>query len=138
MPGLYPLDRTLYAELADLWDIGLPAGILEDLSAEEQDRALRVASDTADSYLRDQYDTPLVEWAYDLRMAVCSIAAYNLICRRGFNPEGSDLNFRQRFEDGMLWLKDVARGTASLSGGIKRGPAPMGGPVVSSAPRRGW
>lgn len=130
--------RTPYAMPADLHSFGIPAGALDDITHLDQMHALCAASDMADSYLRDQYETPLSSWAYDLRRAVCFIAAYDIISRRGYNPEGDNGTFRVKYEDAISWLKDVARGHASLAGGRVKGPLTLGGPVITSAPSRGW
>lgn len=132
--------RTPYAMPFDLDDVGMPAGALDDVDYNAQLKALNAASDIVDSYLRDQYTVPLCNWGTDIRLVTCSIASYYLITRRGFNPEGSDLHFRARYDDAISWLKDVARGHASISGNRLGDAPPVEGlPImVSHRDRRGW
>jgi phage gp36-like protein len=81
---------------------------------------------------------PLVSWSPDLTRAVCNIAAYDLMVRRGYNPEaGPDANIRDRYNDAIKWLTQVAQGAVtpvlvdSTPGGVPQ-------PFVHSKPPRGW
>jgi phage gp36-like protein len=71
-----------------------------------QDTALAGASSTADSYLAQWLPLPEVPLA--LRECVLAIATYRL----ANNMETDDQ--RRRYEDAIQWLRDVAKGIASL------------------------
>lgn len=99
-----------YATTADLARLTIPAEALADITAADQDAALAAASTLADGYLASRFTLPLSVWGDDLRLAVCSIGAYRLMTRRGYNPVGGDENLRLIYEDAMKWLKEVANG----------------------------
>lgn len=132
------VQRTAYAEVNDLIALGVPAAVIGSLAPEVVQLALCAASDTVDNHLRNQYVTPLTEWAYDVRLHVCALAAYTIMATVGYNPEGSDSVFRSRRDDAMEWLRDLGSNRASLAGGIKLGPRVMGGPIINTQPRRNW
>lgn len=104
--------RITYATVDDFESLGLPAAALSGISDSQKIEKLLAASAIADSYLRRQYGVPLPSWNVDLRMRVCEIAAWLLMCVRGYAPEGTDLILRQRYEDAIMWLQSVAKGLA--------------------------
>lgn len=99
-----------------------------------QSAALLRASTFADGFFRDQFETPLVQWGADVVQAVCDIAAYRLICLRGFNPE-LDGQFLENYDRAVAWLKYVSEGKAvpdligANSGGVGQA-APEAKPTV--------
>lgn len=137
-----------YATIEDLQSAGLPPGALGSVSKTDQRAALERASAIASSYIGDKYQLPAGQ-PYDPALvdAVCQIAAWRLLVRRGFNPEqGQDNVIRQGYLDAVKWLERVANGQARLqiveSGGGSlqpnvltnevRGYSPD--PAVSNAP----
>lgn len=106
-----------YATRTDLTTHGLSSAALGSISTTAQDAALAAASATADSYLRTRYSTPVAGYGVDLTRAVCSLAAWDLLSVRGYDPQrGGDEALRLRAEDALRWLRDVSSGKASLSG----------------------
>lgn len=106
-----------YATRTDLTTHGLSSAALGSISTTAQDAALDAASATADSYLRTRYSTPVAGYGVDLTRAVCSLAAWDLLSVRGYDPQrGGDEALRLRAEDALRWLRDVSSGKASLSG----------------------
>ncbi len=106
-----------YATIEDLQSAGLPPGALNSVSKTDQKGALERASAIASSYVGDKY-TMQITPPYDpaLTDAVCQIAAWRLLVRRGFNPEsGADGVIRQGYLDAIKWLERVANGQARLS-----------------------
>ncbi len=102
-----------YATQSDFASLGLPAKATTGIVSGDIDAALETASRQVDSYIGSRYDLPLVSFDKSVTMAVCSIAAYNLLSRRGFAAGAADAEIvRQRFEDAIGWCKDVARGLA--------------------------
>ena len=82
-----------------------------------ESRPSSAASATADSYLRTRYSTPVAGYGVDLTRAVCSLAAWDLLSVRGYDPQrGGDEALRLRAEDALRWLRDVSSGKAALSG----------------------
>lgn len=106
-----------YASRTDLTTHGLSSAAIGSISTTAQDAALDAASRVADSYLRARYTTPVTGYGVDLTRAVCSIAAWDLLSVRGFDPQrGGDEAVRLRAEDALRWLRDVSAGKAHLAG----------------------
>lgn len=126
-----------YATRDDLARLGLPPAVLSAIPVADQDAALEAASDLADSYLRVRYTLPLLSWQDDLRRAVCHIAAYDLLVRRGFNPTGADEQVRLRYEDAIRWLERVAQGLLSPAI-VDSSAEDLPGPIGYTRPKRGW
>jgi len=102
-----------YASVSDLITYGLPATALGALSPAQQNAALESASKVVDSYLRGRYALPLTAWGSEITEATCRIAAYNLLNVRGYNSAaGADENIAARYEQTILWLRDVQRQAA--------------------------
>lgn len=132
-----------YATAADLARLALPARALTGILLTDQGAALEAASSLADGYLAARYTLPLLAWGDDLRRAVSLIAAYDLMTRRGYSPEGGDEQLRLRYEDAIRWLEQVSKGTISPVGLEESPPSatpPPGdsGPVIAERPLRGW
>lgn len=103
-----------YATLANLYAYGIPAAALGDVSVTDQQAQLDAASTLADGFLRNKFTLPIITPSADLVMAVAQIAAWNLLRRRGFNPDdpGGQAT-RLGYQDAMAWLKRVADGTTT-------------------------
>lgn len=132
-----------YATAADLARLALPARALTGIASADQDAALQAASSLADGYLAARYTLPLLAWNDDLRRAVSLIAAYDLMTRRGYSPEGGDEQLRLRYEDAIRWLEQVGKGAISPVGLEESPPNPTpapgdSGPVIAERPLRGW
>jgi phage gp36-like protein len=134
-----------YALSTDLSNpaLGLPARALEKIAADDLDQGLEAASRIADGYLTSRYVLPITTWGHDLRLCVCSIAAYHLLSGRGFNPEGADENMRLRFEDAMRWLREVNKGVVTPVGITDSSSPPedhsdAGAALVLYDQPRGW
>lgn len=125
---------TRYAEPADLTRLSLPASALTGIATADQEAALNAASDVADSYLGQRFELPLTAWEDDLKRAVCNIAAYDLMSRRGYAPRGADTaaedNIRLRYKDAIAWLERVAAGKVNPVGVVDAKPETSPGGVV--------
>ena len=141
--GQMPTGPVAYATLEDMQDFGLPQGAWAMMKPSTVERALRASSAVADSYLRGQYQLPLISWGLDLTQAVCTLAAWDLMSDRGYNPEGHDEKLKERADATRDWLKGLAGGSVHLSS-VKdaSGDASMarGGPAafIQTRPLRGW
>ncbi len=124
-----------YALPADLTRHGASDGALSEFPVAYQQSALDAASAVADGYLAARYRLPLIAqgtppvFDVGLVVAVCQIAAYNLLSSRGYNPElTGDTNVRSRYLDALKWLRGVAEGEISpqvvdsTPGGVSSGP----------------
>jgi phage gp36-like protein len=127
-----------YATEADLQISGLPMPAYGSLSPIQIQGALDRASDFADSFIGDKFTLPLsVPYPGALVDAVCQIAAWRLLCLRGFNPDNpGDSVVRQGFLDARDWLTRVANGQARLAV-VQAQPESLQ-PNVSTAEQRGY
>ena len=101
-----------YATLADLPTYGvnlsaLPAWITTGM----QQAQIDAWNAKVDSYLSSKFKLPITSWGKDLTQAVAVLAAYELICLRGFDPESQgDVIFKQRAEREVTWLESIRDG----------------------------
>lgn len=131
-----PLSGTQYATIEDFLNAGLPTGALASLDKSVWNQALIRASSFADSFLGDKYTLPLTPpYPPSLVDAVCQIAAWRLLCLRGFSQDNpGDQVVRQGFEDAREWLVRVANDQASLTV-VQAIPDAIDPDVVSATPR---
>lgn len=115
----------------------LNATLLADFDVAAVAAAIPAASATADSYLAARYTLPLVSWGDDLRQCVADIAAFRLISGYGYDPQGANGDYRQRYNDAMAWLRDVAR-SACTPTIVDTQPASEALGTVESNTPRGW
>lgn len=106
-----------YATIDDLDSAGIPPAALAGIALADKQAALVRASRVADTFLRDRYTLPLccpfdpalVDW-------VVQIAAYRLMQRRGFNPNGGiDASIVLGYQDAVKSLTRVANGQQQLA-----------------------
>jgi phage gp36-like protein len=124
---------AFYAIEAEFLDQGLPSDALTGIASPTIVQALEWASSTANGYLRKRYTLPLVAWEDDLRRVVCKIAAYDLMCIRGFRPgSDTDATIVKNYDDAIIWLKAVAE--SDIEPAITDSTADLdeGGPLASS------
>lgn len=101
----------MYCDREQLALYGLPPKALARFTSEEQDRALEAASWTIDGYLRTRYNMPIVRWGLDLTRCTASIASYDLMVQKGFDPGlAADEQLRLRYQDALNWLRSVQNG----------------------------
>jgi phage gp36-like protein len=102
-----------YAARIDLAGVISQAALAHPITdGAAQDQQLLNAAEFADGYLRQQYKLPLVAWGSDLVQAVCQVAAYRLVCLRGFNPEADGL-YKDNYDSAVRWLERVSQGLIS-------------------------
>lgn len=135
--------QSQYLTLSEYGDLSLLPAALGSISDDVKTARIKARSSWADSYLAAAYKLPLTAWEDDLQNAVAMAVDWDLMCRRGFNPDaGADVAIRQRFEDAERWLKDVAGGKATAmvtdsSSGADAGDSTVS-PVVLTSETRGW
>ncbi len=129
---------TVYATLDDLAACGLPPAALASIVPSVKQAALVKASAYADTFIGDAVTLPL-QAPVDptITDAVCQIAAWRLLCLRGFNPDNpGDAVVRQGYLDARDWLTRVANKQAKLN--VVQGSPPSCQPDISSNPARGF
>lgn len=108
-----------------------PAAVLAVLAAAPSvQRALGDAQAEVDGYIAGRYALPLATVPPVLERLACDVARYRLYESKP-TPE-----IRQRYEDAVRVLEQIARGTVTLGLPAADAPAPVPGRVEFSAPPR--
>lgn len=108
--GSYASSGQQYATTSDLAAVIAAAALAHpSTGVAAQNAALLKASEDVDMGLRDQFTMPLLTWGSDIVQVVCDIAAYRLVCLRGFNPE-KDGHFQDNWKSAEGKIKLWAQG----------------------------
>jgi phage gp36-like protein len=112
--GSYETNGQQYATTTDLANAIASAALTHpSTGTTAQNAQLLRASEFIDGYLRSQYTLPLNTWGSDVVDKCCDIAAYHLVCLRGFNPE-ADGHFLENYKMAIKWLESVSMGKITL------------------------
>jgi phage gp36-like protein len=114
--GLTGSAHVTYANLRDIDRLGMAKAALAAVPVSDKIEALIAASDISDRYLCREFTLPLVKWPSDLRRFVVHIAVYDLMCVRGFQPEGADALIVKRYDDAIAQLREIGDGKACMPG----------------------
>lgn len=134
-----PIARTAasYATLDDLASCGVPPESLSKIGPTERERALYQASRTADQRLAARYTLPLTKWDDGLTQIVCVIAAFRLLCFRGWKPDDpANGGVVMMYREALSTLDKIAQGDYTMDL-IDTAPEPTAVPTISSEPARG-
>lgn len=129
-----------YATPDELKTLGLPPDALEELSDADIQAQLDADAGIMDMYLGAQYTLPIgTPYPEALKRINVCLATYHILMRRGFNPEGPDLLYKQNYDGCMQMLEDISKGTLPVPGIVDDTPTVNEGiPQVSTQPLRGW
>lgn len=104
---------TQYASAADLVTYGLPATALGILTLAQQNGALEQASRKLDALFAGRFGqpgVPFLAWDTTVTEACAKVAAFDLLCLRGFNPaSAADVNIKDRHDEAMKWAEKVMK-----------------------------
>lgn len=128
-----------YATTAQLAQHAMGSVALQGVSEADQNAALEAASRIADGELsrEGRYVVPLTVYGSDLSIAVCDIAAYRLLSKKPFAPDGADTVPRKLYNDALARLARWGKGDGNVTGGVTTA-APTVQPIVYTTARRGW
>jgi len=130
-----------YCTVAEVGTRGIAAAALEGVDPSELQAAISAASSTIDGYLRPKFTLPLVTWEDDISECCAILAGYAALSTRGYSPEG-DPAVKQRYDEKIAWLRDIAKGLVSPSVTDSAPNAepglPSSGPRVISQTSRGY
>ena len=115
---LEQLDEDILIQLTDDADAG-------EVDADVVTRAIADADSEIDSYCGKRYTIPFSAVPVRVRKLSVDIAIYNLYARRKGAPEDR----KTRYDNAIRFLKDVAKGLATLGE-----DDPDGSPAESNAP----
>lgn len=131
--------HVLYAAPSHVARYALPAVATSGLSTTDQLDSCLGATDEAEGYLNSAYTLPLTAWGEDLAKHVANLAGFDILRRRGFQPEGPDQVVIDGRDHALAWLKMVAGGRLRPVGILDSTPETYeGGAFVVSSARRGW
>lgn len=119
------LGRDVLVELTDIEKTG-------EVDATRVSRACDDATAEIDSYVQARYPVPFEPVPPVVRRAAVTIAVALLFTSRGYDRGSSDEAFVDAYRATVAWLKEVARGHATL--GVPQ-PAKDLGARVTAAPR---
>ncbi len=109
---------------------------LTDLEGTKEVDATRVAhacddaSAEIDSYVQARYTVPFSPVPPVIHRAAVAIAIYLLFTARGYDKSGSDEAIADAYRATVAWLKEVARGHATL--GVPQPPKDEGARVTAA------
>lgn len=133
--------HQLYATLADINTHGIPDAAVSTVPIEERAQHALAATGEAEGYIGGGYPLPLLGWPDELRRQVAQIAVYNIIKRRGFQPDGEDALIVKGRDDAIAWLTRLSKGLIKPPGMAGSSPAPgtSGSRVrMQTGTTRGW
>jgi phage gp36-like protein len=132
-----------YATVTELASFGISSEVTPAISSTVLDGILQACSAQADGYLQSsgRITLPLASWGVDLKMAVCKLAAWEVMAVViGHNPDDAN-NFvwRDRRDEALRWLESVARGLVMPVGIVDSTPTVVKtGSVIVTETKRGW
>lgn len=137
-----------YCTITDLTNVGIRAEALSPISAPSKQAAIDAAAEQMDSYFRARYKLTdavpgweqFAAWGQDVVRANAILAVWDLMVVRGYNPaSGADGTLRMRYDDTILWLRDVAAQKAQPNVTPKmHETSGYNQPRVLTAAKRGW
>jgi phage gp36-like protein len=131
--------HVLYAAPSHVTRFALPAAALSGIDLSDQLDSCLGATDEAEGYISSAYTLPLTAWGEDLAKHVANMAGFDMLRRRGFQPEGPDQVVIDGRDHALSWLKLLATGRIRPVGIVDSTPDTFeAGAYVVSSPKRGW
>jgi phage gp36-like protein len=131
-----------YNSVAEYEARSIVTSALTGFSTGQKQTAIDQSAAIVDSYIGNVTTLPLSTFGEDVRGAEAKICDYELLSRRGYNPDGGgDANVRLRYEDALRWLEAIARGSARLLSPDNVDAATSsyeGSSFVVTRAKRGW
>lgn len=128
---------------AELKSLGIGSDALTDVSSGDRDAQRLTASAIVLSHLKKRYDiSDLAQWSDDVKDATARIAAWGVLCKRGFNPQSTlDLAIKANADMAFQWLRDVVDGIREpvmLLDSADSECSELAGPLVGSDELVNW
>jgi phage gp36-like protein len=118
----------------------IPAALLAQMDPAAKAQQREAGTSKINGYLAARYGDklPITTPPLEIKQVNADLTAYWLMTQHGYAPQGSDEEFRNRFDDAIEWLKDVSRGTVTLDLGVVTAPKPYRVARATSRCPRGW
>ncbi len=129
-----------YATPSELKTLGLPEDALEELTDSDVNAQLTADAGIMDMYLGAQFTLPISPpYPEALKRINICLAVYHIMMRRGFNPETTDMLYKENYLECMKMLEDIRDGRLPLPGVEDDTPTVDEGiPQINTSPLRGW
>lgn len=130
---------TQYASITDLQSLLIDEATLTGMGITdaEKNAALLAASEEADSYFRSRFTVPLGGYGQDVKQAVCEIAVFRLMTKKGYTAQGGDKTLVDGYTRAVAWLTKVSKGVVTPDGTDSSTPSGIVAQIFSSD-ERGW
>lgn len=100
----------IFCTIDEFYIFGASEAACRGVAVEVIEGYLHAQSQEIWSKIQSQFPDGLETWSKDLTMCCAKLAAYDVMCWRGFNPnQGSDLNYLTRYEQAQRYLLGVSR-----------------------------
>ena len=126
----------------ELLSLGIASKALAGVDVGDRNNHREAASDFVRGRLAPRYsglaDITLgpTDVSFELKNAIASVAAYNLLGFKGFNPnKGSEAQIQARYDAVIKWMDLCLKGEAEL---IEGGIIDRGGPLVAGTGDSVW
>jgi len=132
--------HQIYAEPSDITDVSVPEVTLSAITVPDRARQCLRSSSEADDYLSGGYTLPLTAWPDSLRKHVANMAGYELLAKRGFDPDNpTDKILMTRQTQAISWLNTIQSGKHRPVGMLDTSPTSTETDVwIASENERGW
>ena len=129
-----------YASPDELKTLGLPADALEEVTDPDIQAQLDADSGIMDLYIGSQYTLPIsAPYPEALKRINVCLSVFQIMMRRGFNPEGPDAHYKENYTSCMEMLGQIRDGRLPIPGIVDATPTTNEGtPQVSTQAARGW
>lgn len=131
---------TAYATLSGLATV-LPSAAFSSVPVATQQAILDGRNAYADDKMRARYRLPLTAWPVSITRAVLDMAAFDILCARGYNPgSAADQLVKYKYDCAVKYFDDVERQRTHpvVTEAAAPGTLEYDAPQVISQPRQGW
>lgn len=129
-----------YPTLTNFGHFLVPTAFEGVADAEKTDALVRASGELDDALVGGGYTLPLVApYPDSLINDVCAVAAYRLLFRRGFDPEGSAQNIVDEYKRALKKWERLASGIEVYGSLVDSDTTNVEGEAfVVTSPKRGW
>lgn len=101
--------HALLATPDDVAMFAFPAKAFEALDPNTLASSCLAATEEAATYLAGRFTFPLLAWGQDIVMHVAKMAGYQIMVRRGFQPQGSDELIVKGRDDAIAYFRMISK-----------------------------
>ncbi len=106
---VYGQAHALLATPDDVAVFAFPAKAFESIDSTTLASSCLAATEEAATYLAGRFTFPLLSWGQDIVMHVAKMAGYQIMVRRGFQPQGADELIVKGRDDAVVYFKMISK-----------------------------